>query len=465
MNSASLGDWLERLEKLHPTEIELGLTRITQVARNLSLLPLPQPVITVAGTNGKGSTVAVLESLFSAAGLRCGTFTSPHFLRFNERIRVERDEASDADIVHAFEAIEAARGDTSLTYFEFAALAALLVFQKQRPDVVILEVGLGGRLDAVNIVDATLCIITSIDLDHQGWLGDTRAEIAVEKAGILRRGVPVVVADERPPATLNRAIEDVGATPALYLGEQYTVEPVIPGQREGQREGQWQAVVQTTGGAQRTLPAFTGTSLLPQNVATALQAAALSGIEFTDDHVDEALNSLVVTGRRQRFERDGVGYVLDVAHNPASVKALLEYLQSSCCNGRNIAVFSAMQDKDIEKMVSPLIKSMDAWMLADQPGNARAASAQDIMAVLADAGVEMISCSKNLRQAFARAQQLAAPGDNVVVFGSFTTVAAVLPKFVQREAASAQPEYSVSEPQHEDNAHSNNPPHIQQEAR
>lgn len=422
MKSNSLAEWLEHLEQLHPTEIELGLERITRVANALNLLPLKPPVVTVAGTNGKGSTVAVLEALLTVSGRRCATFTSPHLLRFNERIRVAGVQASDADIVAAFSAIEAARGAVSLTYFEFAALAALWVFARHELDVVILEVGLGGRLDAVNMVDASVAVITRIDLDHQGWLGDTRAEIAVEKAGILRPAVPVLVADADPPDTLREQVNLVGAAPALYLGEQFAVSAVSA--------DQWQITLSGNDGLERTLPPLPNTGLLPQNIAAALQAAVLLGLDFTDSQIETALASIDLQGRRQRFERDGVQFVLDVAHNPAAVIPLLEYLDASCCNGRRIAVFSAMGDKDIRNMLEPAIGHFDAWLLADQPGNARAASAKEIMAVLAGLGVEMISCSKNLRQAFARAQQLATAGDTIVVFGSFTTVAAILPKFV-----------------------------------
>lgn len=431
MSNNALQDWLERLEKLHPSEIDLGLTRITQVAGALDLLPLRQTVITVAGTNGKGSTVAVLEALLGTLGVRCGSFTSPHLLRFNERIRVGQVEASDAEIVLAFEAIEAARGEISLTYFEFAALAALLVFAQHDLDVVILEVGLGGRLDAVNMVDPSACVITSIDLDHQGWLGDTRDAIAREKAGILRQDVPVVVADPDPPAGLRSAVADIGARPALYLGEHFGVETV--------GNDEWQAKVQDPDGNPVLLPRMASGSLLPQNIAAAFQSAMVCGFLFTPEQAQRALESLVVPGRRECFEQEGVRYVLDVAHNPAAVASLLEYLESSCCNGRAIAVFSAMQDKDLETMLSLATHRFDAWMLADQPDNPRAASAKEIMAILGVQGVEMISSSKNIRQAFARAQQLAGPGDTVVVFGSFTTVAAVLPKFSQSSRSGAKP--------------------------
>ena len=226
MNKASLTQWLQRLETVHPMEIDLGLERVLTVAHTLQLLPLKQPVVTVAGTNGKGSTVAVMEALISEAGYRVGVFTSPHLLRFNERIRVAGVDASDAEIVHAFDLIDQARGAISLTYFEFAALAALLIFEASELDYVVLEVGLGGRLDAVNIVDASVAVITSIDLDHQGWLGNSRGEISREKAGILRRGCPVVIADANPPPELLDCVVDAAASPALYLGREFSVAAV-----------------------------------------------------------------------------------------------------------------------------------------------------------------------------------------------------------------------------------------------
>lgn len=221
MSNRSLEDWLQWLERIHPREIELGLERVLQVAKQLQLVPLSVPVITVAGTNGKGSTVAVMEALLNAAGKRTGAYTSPHFLHFNERIRVAATDVEDSDIIAAFTAIEEARGDIALTYFEYATLAALWVFRSQQVDVVLLEVGLGGRLDAVNIVDATVAVITSIALDHQDWLGNTRGVIAVEKAGILRSGAAAVIADPDPPAELLACVESSGSQPVFRLGQEF----------------------------------------------------------------------------------------------------------------------------------------------------------------------------------------------------------------------------------------------------
>jgi len=418
MNKTSLTQWLQRLETVHPMEIDLGLERVLTVAHTLQLLPLKQPVVTVAGTNGKGSTVAVMEALISEAGYRVGVFTSPHLLRFNERIRVAGVDASDAEIVHAFDLIDQARGVISLTYFEFAALAALLIFEASELDYVVLEVGLGGRLDAVNIVDASVAVITSIDLDHQGWLGNSRGEISREKAGILRRGCPVVIADANPPPELLDCVVDAAASPALYLGREFSVAAV---------DGQWQAQVQMPDGASRALSVVTNGSLLPENIGAAVQASLLLGIEFSNGCLAGALSKVSAVGRRDVRQVAGRDYVLDVAHNPASVSKLLEFLNATPCNGKRICIFSVMTDKDISSIIKATAGHFDAWFLGDQPGNTRAAGAAEIAALLDDRGQTMVSISKNLRQALRRAQSIAGEGDRLVVFGSFYTVAAVLP--------------------------------------
>jgi len=418
MNKASLEQWLQQLECLHPDEIELGLERVSAVAHKLDLLPLAQPVVTVAGTNGKGSTVAVLEALLNETGRSTGVFTSPHFLRFNERIRVDGNEAADGEIVAAFAAIESARGDISLTYFEFATLAALFVFRARQPDVVILEVGLGGRLDAVNIVDPTVAVITSIDLDHQTWLGHSRGEIAREKAGILRQDTPVVIAEEVPPEELMACVVEVAAGPVLCLGRDFSVATA------GET---WQGVLCQAGGMQRVLPEQSCGSLLPSNICAALQVALLLGADFSDGQMQDALGKVAPVGRRQLQQLAGRDYVLDVAHNPAAVNKLLENITVTHCKGKNIALFSAMADKDIHAMIATAAGFFDAWFLADQPGNARAAAASDVADLLYGQGQNMISVSKNLPQAFRRAQSLMVEGDRLVVFGSFYTVAAVLP--------------------------------------
>ena len=398
MSSASLADWLHRLEQLHPVEIELGLERVGEVAQRLQLLSPAARVVTVAGTNGKGSTVAVLESLAGQLGLRAGAYTSPHFLRFNERVRIAGQEVTDEQLCDAFAQVESQRGDVSLTYFEFATLAALLIFRDEPLDVLLLEVGLGGRLDAVNIVDPDVSVITSIALDHQDWLGDTRDAIAWEKAGILREGRPIVISDPAPPEGLRAAVSEHGAAPVWWVGEQEAAYGPFP-----------------------------ETGLLPENIAGALQAATCLGWSLSDEVVAKAVADARPTGRRELRHVAGRDYVLDVAHNPAAASRLADFLRENPVAGRTVAVFSVMSDKDSRAMFDAAIPAVDAWFLADQPGNARAASAAELADTLREAGGGMTSVSKNLKQAMRRAQSITGAGDRIVVFGSFYTVAEVLP--------------------------------------
>ncbi len=419
MTSKTLAQWLQHLETLHPNEMELGLDRVSQVADTLGLLPLSSPVVTVAGTNGKGSTVAVLESLLRECGFRPGAFTSPHFLRFNERIRVGGNEAQDEQLIAAFEAIEGVRDGISLTYFEFSTLAALMVFERQEVDYVLLEVGLGGRLDSANMVDADIAVITSIDLDHQDWLGDTRGVIAREKAGIMREGKPVVIADPEPPGELLEVARDRAAGPLYRLGQEFDFSG--PADR-------WQGRVQALKGDKKLLQHLSSVSLLPANVCAAAQAAVLLGVEFGEDQLQRAIDGSIRPGRLQRMELGGFHYLLDVAHNPAAIDKLLENIAASPCNGKVIALFSAMKDKAIDEMLEACSGHFDAWFLGEQPDNPRAMPTAQIAELLREQGQGAISISKNLRQAFRRAQTVMNGEDLLVVFGSFFTVAAVLPQ-------------------------------------
>lgn len=418
MSERPLGQWLSHLESLHPREMELGLERVSGVAADLDLLAPAAPVVTVAGTNGKGSTIAVLESLFSQAGRKVGCFTSPHFLRFNERIRVDCDEVPDVEIVAAFEQIEAARGSTSLTYFEFSTLAALLVFRARRVDVLLLEVGLGGRLDASNIVDPDVAVITRIDLDHQDWLGDTRGKIALEKAGIMRPGIPVLLVDPEPPEELEVRARELGTGKVYRLGEDFGVSGGEP---------TWCGWVTTVSGERRELPELQAGPLLPANICGAIQAAELLEPGIAGRQLPEGLGRVRLTGRRQIEQIGPRRYLLDVAHNPAAVDKLLEYNEITNCNGRIIALFSVMKDKAVGEMVGLAAGRVDGWFLADLPGNERAMPAEEVAALLRQQGEKMISTSRNVAQAFRRAQSVMSEGDLMVVFGSFFTVAAVLP--------------------------------------
>ncbi len=417
MSKTSLNEWLQRLETLHPSEIDLGLERVASVAETMQLLPPPQPVISVAGTNGKGSTVAVMEAILVETGCVSGACTSPHLLSFNERIRVAGVPVDDSEIVQAFEQIESARGETSLTYFEFSTLAALVVFRQRNVDVILLEVGLGGRLDAVNIVDADVAVITSIDIDHQDWLGDSREQISLEKAGILRRERAAVIAEKDPPLVLLEHIESLGCQ-ALFSGVDYQLMD------EG---SSWSASLRTSSGVERKLPTIAYGSVLADNICAGLQALLLIKRDFTDKQLLRALEVLSPPGRRELQKFAGKEYLFDVAHNVASLDKLLEYIDATPCKGRTMAIFSAMVDKDFRAMLGACSGYFDAWFTANQPAVPRALEAEVVAQCLHEQGEKMISVSKNLRQAFRRAQGLMVEGDRLVIFGSFYTVAVVLP--------------------------------------
>ena len=417
MSKTSLNEWLQRLETLHPSEIDLGLERVASVAETMQLLPPPQPVISVAGTNGKGSTVAVMEAILVETGCVSGACTSPHLLSFNERIRVAGVPVDDSEIVQAFEQIESARGETSLTYFEFSTLAALVVFRQRNVDVILLEVGLGGRLDAVNIVDADVAVITSIDIDHQDWLGDSREQISLEKAGILRRERAAVIAEKDPPLVLLEHIESLGCQ-ALFSGVDYQLMD------EG---SSWSASLRTSSGVERKLPTIAYGSVLADNICAGLQALLLIKRDFTDKQLLRALEVLSPPGRRELQKFAGKEYLFDVAHNVASLDKLLEYIDATPCKGRTMAIFSAMVDKDFRAMLGACSGYFDAWFTANQPDVPRALEAEVVAQCLHEQGEKMISVSKNLRQAFRRAQGLMVEGDRLVIFGSFYTVAVVLP--------------------------------------
>lgn len=416
MNNSTLDSWLERLETIHPQAMDLGLQRVAGVAHDLKLLPPDCPVVTVAGTNGKGSCVAVMESMLTQAGKTPGAAVSPHLRRFNERIRIAGEPAGDEEIIAAFEAIEAARGAVTLTYFEFGMLASLLVFRQRGVDVMLLEVGLGGRLDAANIVDPDVAVITSIAMDHQQWLGDTRDAISREKAGILRPGIPAVIADPDPPVALKDCV-DAQAARAVYLGSDFTV---------AETAGEWSATLRRPDGGALKLSAMPQGPLLPVNVAAGLQALLLLGETFEESAAQTAIRGLQPGGRRERRRVQGREYLLDVAHNPAAAEALCRYLGQNPVGGRTLAVFSAMADKDIRAIIRACHGAFDGWYLADQAGVARAASAEAIRELLLEQAEPVMASCNSVESAVAEAAATLAAADRLVVFGSFHTVAAAL---------------------------------------
>lgn len=410
--ASDLQAWLVRLEQNHPVEIDLGLDRIARVA---SLLALPKPaprVVTVAGTNGKGSCVRTLEQLLIAAGWRVGTYTSPHLLRYNERIRIQGVEAADGDICRAFAAIDAARGDISLTYFEVGTLAALLLMAEADLDVAILEVGLGGRFDAVNVIDADIAVLTAIDIDHSHWLGSTREQIALEKAGIARPGSTVVVVDEEPPATLVDRLQKLGCT-TLYLHRDFHYS--CASADEGDRFS-----TEGVGGGFADLPC----PRLPlPSVVAALQVAALLGADLQPAAAARVCESLTLPGRFQCETFQGRRVILDVAHNPAAAAYLCRRLRQRDEQPAALVV-ALMGDKDAAGFVAAMAPLAAPWYLGDLPANPRALGSEQLEGLVYTGG-QLASCYEDIQQAFEAAIRATAAGELVVVCGSFFTVAAI----------------------------------------
>jgi dihydrofolate synthase/folylpolyglutamate synthase len=416
MSQKTLNSWLTHLEGAHSKEIDLGLDRVREVAQVMRLSP-SVPVITVAGTNGKGSTVRVLQALLKTMGVRSGVFTSPHLLRFNERIVIDDRVATDQDIIGAFEAIEQARGQVSLSYYEVSTLAAAYLFDRSDVNVWLLEVGLGGRLDAVNIFDATVSVVTSIDLDHQAYLGDTRDAIAIEKAGVARCGSPCVVAESNLPSTLIPELERIGAIP-ITIGRDFTF---TIGPNGARWDGQW-----SWDGVALDITEIESPAFIESNVAGAIAAVLALGFELDEQSVKRALHGLDLSGRRQTIELDGRKVLCDVAHNPASVAALARY-QRQHNPGATVcrAVFSVMSDKDIAAMLLQGNEFIDVWYLAGQQ-NERVASVE-VVSDLITAQLQTEShVFNNVRSAINAMICDANDGDTLIVMGSFTTVAVAL---------------------------------------
>ncbi len=413
----TLSEWLQLLEKRHPTEIELGLARIARVADRLQAGSVAPTVISVAGTNGKGSCIAILQNLLLSLGKRVGSYTSPHLIRYNERICINGVPVADESIIRAFEDIEAARGDISLTYFEFGTLAALLILKQEKVDVALLEVGLGGRLDAVNLVDADFAVVTSIALDHQQWLGSNLADIAYEKACIARAGKPLIYGDRQPYGTVEQLCDELPA-PLFCNGKQFK------GNIDG---GKLSVTCQKADGTEISYRNLPVTSLPDESLLCALQVISLMDLTAIADSdlIARSLNTTRIPGRLQQFDLQGVGMILDVAHNPAACRRLAHQLQShaeeSHDQRRVKAVIAAMSDKDIEGMLSPLKPLVDDWYAAEIPLLARAISAQTWRQILYNVAV-----FSSVEQALEAALDSAKSGDVIVVFGSFYAVGPVL---------------------------------------
>lgn len=411
--SASLSDWLAYLEARNREPIVLGLDRVRAVRAALGLDPA-FPIVTVGGTNGKGSTCAFLEAILLAAGYRTGCYTSPHLLRFNERIRVGGTEATDTDIVDTLARVEAARRDIPLTYFEQGTLAAMLLFQRAGVDVAVLEVGLGGRLDAVNVWDADCALVTSVDLDHQQFLGNDRESIGFEKAGIFRAGRPAICGDLQPPESLLKHARKLDA-PLRRLGADIRVEI---------QEGHWACRVADAAFPALPRPAMAGAHQYGN------AACALAALYSLRERLPVSMAAIRqgVAGARQPGRFQVVGHaplrILDVAHNPHAAQALAANLADLPPTGRVFAVFSLLADKDLEGVVVPLRGRVAHWHVAglDVPRGLSGEALQSRLSALGCAATRHASIAEAWRTACLRAE----PADTILTFGSFHTVAGVL---------------------------------------
>lgn len=419
----TLSDWLALLESMHPKAIDMGLERVTQVKDRLGI-HFDCPVIIVGGTNGKGSTCAMLEAILLQAGYRVGLYTSPHLLAFNERARLNGEPASDEALIEQFAEVEAKCGDVSLTYFEFTTLAILRLFAQAQLDAVILEVGLGGRLDAVNVLDADVAIVTSVDIDHTEYLGSTREQIGFEKAGIFRPGKTAICGDPVPPKSLVDHARAIGADLWLF-GRDYNYS--------GDKQ-QW-----NYGGRQQRRNSLGYPSLRGANQL--LNASAvLAALEVLRQHLpvsaQEVRNGLVMVDLPGRFQvlpgRPSV--ILDVAHNPHAAATLAQNLDNMGFHPYTYAVFGAMHDKDIDGVIAQLKERVDHWCVTDLP-LPRAATAEQLKQKLLDAGIvpqttagaeRTIQTFNSPAAAFANARNRAGENDRIAVFGSFLTVAGVM---------------------------------------
>ncbi len=411
----TLADWLAWQETLHPRTIDLGLERVMRVAEHMQLLTPGHGVITVAGTNGKGSSVAMLECMLSSGGYRVGCYSSPHLLRYNERIRIAGEEVDDAALCAAFESVDKARGDTSLTYFEFGTLAALSLFSQAHLDIALLEVGMGGRLDAVNILDADAALVTSIDIDHSAWLGEDREAIGSEKAGIFRAGRPAVCSDPEPPASVFRQARAVSARwYAPGCGFDWSVSEHGWSWRSGPKVYQ-----------DLPRPALPGSHQL-QNAAGVLMVLEVLAEQFPLQRrdIERGLEEVALAGRCQLLP-GAVETILDVAHNRGSAEKLAQVLRERSVRGRTRLVLGMLSDKDVAEFTAVLSPVVDDWYLATLAG-ARGRSSRDLQQLIRGSSEPaMLRSYQDVATAYQQAHADAEEGDRVVVCGSFVTVAEV----------------------------------------
>lgn len=407
----TVDEWLLYIEALHPKTIEMGLDRVRVVAEKLKLNPT-FPIITVAGTNGKGSVCAMLSHIYHQAGYKVASYTSPHLIRYNERVSVNLQMIDDLALCSAFDAVETARANITLTYFEMGTLAAMWHFCHQEIDVLVLEVGLGGRLDAVNVFEPSCAIVTTVDLDHMEFLGDTRELIGLEKAGVFRKNIPAICGDDSPPFSLIDYARKIGANLSL-IGVDFNVSNT---------QHYWQY---RSGDTQIMLPKLGLMGDFQHNNA----ACAITAVQYlnhllpvSETNIYEALAQVKLTGRFQKIQ-DSPSVILDVAHNPHAAKSLAQNLRNSPCFGRTLAVFAMLADKDIQGVVKAVEDEIDAWYLADIH-TLRGAKAHQLLEVILDYDhLKPHYLFDDVSLALKTAYKDADINDRIIVFGSFYTVA------------------------------------------
>lgn len=415
MRFSSLSEWLSWQETLHPSAIDLGLERLHRTLQRLGWRRPAHPFLTIGGTNGKGSCAALSAAILKSAGYRVGVFSSPHLIRYQERITIDGCEAADAALIDAFERIDAARGADTLTFFEFNTLAALLLFEAAALDVVVLEVGMGGRLDAVNIVDADAALVTSIALDHCEWLGNDLETIGREKAGIFRANRPAVFGSRGGPASVEEVARSAGAD-FLQLGRDFDWT------RTRER---WSWRGRTTAYDDLPHPALLGDVQL-DNAASVLCLLESIADRLPVDRaaVEHGLTNVHLPGRFQQIGREPE-WILDVAHNPAAAHTLAAQLAARPISGKTIGVCGILGDKDVEGVATALRNEIDDWIVAGLSGG-RAMPPALIAERLARIGLNVTATADDVRAACSAARSAATPDDRIVVFGSFLTVGPAL---------------------------------------
>ena len=411
----NLTDWLGYIESIHPSTIDLTLERIKIVIERLNL-DISFPILTVGGTNGKGSTCSILESIYKEAGYKVACYTSPHFLNFNERIKIQALAVSDEVICEAFSRIESAREGVTLTYFEYGTIAAMIIFSEAHVDVAILEVGLGGRLDAVNVFDADCAIVTTVDLDHMDYLGHTREAIGFEKAGIYRTEKTSICGDFDPPQSLIKHAELIHADLKI-IGKDFGYEA---------HHDSFDFLIDSTFVMNLPLPKLQGDFQLA-NATNALMAvkAMEDKLPLTEISIQKGITLTLLPGRFQEVKKMP-SLILDVAHNPQAARSLSHNLKTHVVLGKTIAVFSILKDKDIFGVINELNLDIDDWFIAEIQ-NERAASIENISNTIQKINLSAhIEAFKNIQEAYQFASKEVRRNDRIIVFGSFFTVADIM---------------------------------------